>query len=462
MNKTIQHVIRIFVAVCLIFALFCIGLICYEVGLKGKGYKTIAAAESCDEVLENYNTAEYLLFHAQGAPTEVYFLDEPLNVSSCFYDGRLYVHYADSCEKLEQIIGEENAEKYGVKFNNFIFSGYYDDPVNPFFLEVDGDCYISFYKLVKGMGLAAVFDSENDKVTICYRKTDTSDLPETVKADDAEPALLRLEDITPDGYCKNPRYTDEGLEKLRAMAEYLERREQKFYIAWIMRYVNPDEGIDLDLTRVTNTYTAGFIYTLDYLIDKGGRIILHGYTHQYDDYFSADGFEFGYFSTLTMQERAERLLKARDNAYLLGFDNTMWEFPHYGATPSDLVMAEEVYSVIFQSANKVFNADDIVTKTSKSGREVTYVPLPAYYLNNIYELDDMLSRIDKCEEKGCVLGLFFHPSIDFEKIETDTTPWGVRNWYYTPYWALPTITDKVLSDGYSFCYIEDYFKNEVD
>ncbi len=462
MNKVVQRIIMAFVIICLAFAIFCTGLIVYEVSLKSKGYDAIIAAENSDMVVNNYNAASYFLLHTQGSPTEVYFLDEPLEVETCFYGGRLYVPFEETYYKLVVMTDNENTEDFGVIYDNFIFSGYSDDPVNPYFLEVEGECWISFYKLVKGMGLAAVFDSENDKVTICYRKMDTSDLPEITKSEDAKPAILRLEDITPDGYCENPRYTDEGLEKLRAMAEYLERREQTFYIAWIMRYVNPEQGIDLDPTKVTNTYTAGFMYTLDYLIDKGGKIILHGYTHQYDDYFSADGFEFGYFSTLTMQERAERLLMARNDAALLSFDNTMWEFPHYGATPSDLVMAEEVYSVIFQSANKVFNADDIIVKTSRSGKTVTYVPLPAYYLNNIYELDDMLQRIDKCEEKGCVAGLFFHPSIDFEKIEADTTPWGVRNWYYTPYWALPTITDKVLSDGYTFCGYEEYLKNEVD
>ncbi|MCD8090573.1 MAG: DUF2334 domain-containing protein [Clostridiales bacterium] len=421
------------------------------------GLKAISNAYTSEAVSENRRLGEEHLFTVQKAPTEVYFKDIPLNADTYFYDGRLYVPFEETYDILVSLM-DENAEEYGVIYDNFIFSGYSEEKINPYFMEIDGKCFISFYKLVKGMGVAAVFDSENDSVNILYRKTDTSDVPALVKSEDSLPALLRLEDINPDGYCENPRYTDEGHEKLRAVGEYLERREQLFYIAAILRYVNPGEDIDVDLTKMTNTYTADFMYTLDYLIDKGGKLIIHGYTHQFDDYFSADGFEFGLVSTLSRQERAERLVMARDNAEMLGFECSMWEFPHYGATPSDLKMAEEVYSVIFQSTGHLNKSDDIVTVEASDGHTVTYVPLPAYYLNNIYELDDMLGRIQECEDAGCVVGLFFHPSIDFEKIEIDTTPWGVRNWYYTPYWALPVMTDKIIEDGYTFTYFEEYLQ----
>lgn len=421
------------------------------------GLKAVGLAYTSEAVGLNREQGEAYLFKAEKAPTEVYFTDEPLNVDTYFYGGRLYVPFEETYDRLVSLMSD-NAEEYGVIFNNFIFSGCGEEEINPYFLEIEGRCFISFYKIVKGMGLAAVFDSKNDSVSIYYRKTDLSDVPSLVKTDDSLPALLRIEDITPDGYCESPRYTDEGLEKLRAVGEYLERREQKFYIAAIFRYVNPGEGIDVDLTKMTNTYTADFIYTLDYLTDKGGKIIIHGYTHQFDDYYTADGFEFGYTSTLSREERAERLLMAKDNAELLGYDNTMWEFPHYGATVSDLKMAEEVYSVIFQGKGSFVKSEKVTTKTASDGHTVTYVPLPAYYLNNIYELEDMLERIRECEDKGCVVGLFLHPSIDFEKIEIDTTPWGVRNWYYTPYWALPTMTDKIIGDGYTFTYFEDYLR----
>ncbi|MCD8158031.1 MAG: DUF2334 domain-containing protein [Clostridiales bacterium] len=458
MNK--KKLLKIFTVVFLlaVIAAVCVYLI-YSYSEIKAGLKTINDDYTSETISLNRQQGEENLFTLKDAPTEIYFLDEPLNVETYFYSGRLYVPFEETYDKIVSPMGE-NSEEYGVKLDNFIFSGYSGEKINPYFMEIDGRCFISFYKIVKGIGLAAVFDGENDKAYIYYRKTDTSDLPELVKSEDSKPAVLRLEDITPDGYCQSPRYTDEGLEKLRAVGEYLERREQTFYIAAILRYVNPDEGIDVDLTKMTNTYTADFMYTLDYLIDKGGKIIIHGYTHQFDNYFSADGFEFGHISTLSRQERAERLVMARDNAEMLGFDNSMWEFPHYGASLSDLKMAEEVYSVIFQGAGflNLNKSKYVKTKTASDGHTVTYVPLPAYYLNNIYELDDMLERIQDCEDKGCVVGLFFHPSIDFEKIEIDTTPWGVRNWYYTPYWALPVMTDKIIGDGYTFTDFEEYLQ----
>lgn len=422
---------------------------------RHRGLEAIKAAEGSAAVLEKKEAAEEYLFRIRKAPVKIYFLDNEVQNESCFYGGRLYVPFEETYNGLVGLM-DERAEDFGVIFDNFIFGGYGEDKINPYFLNVDGHCYISFYKLMKGMGLCCLFDSENDRVDVFYRKTDTSDAPKIVVSDDAKPALLRLEDITPDGYCSKPRYTDEGLEKLRAVGEYLESRGQRFYLAVIFRYVNPEQGIDVDLAGETNTYTADFLYTLDYLKDKGGMVVIHGYTHQYGDYFSADGFEFGCFSGLDMEEKARRLLIARTTAELLGYDCFRWEFPHYGASPSDIVMAEETYDVIFQSKNKLFRSDCIGQKKASDGRSVTYVPLPAYYLNNIYELDDMLKRIDKGEKKGNVVGLFFHPSIDFEDIIIESTPWGVRNWHYTPYKALPVIADKILADGYTFTEFEKY------
>lgn len=429
----------------------------YEKYTEKRAVELVRAVETSQTVSEEKKRSEEFLLEVRQAPTEIYFLDKPLDVETYFYDGRLYVPFEESYDKI-MALTDEKAEEYGLIPDNFMFSGYSEEKINPYFLEIEGKCFISFYKLVKGMGLTCRFESADDKAFIYYRKTDTSDLPELVKSDNPTPALLRLEDITPDTYCENPRYTDEGLEKLRCLSDYLLSRGQTFYIAWIMRYVNPKQDIDVDFTKEVNTYSASFLYTLDYVLDRGGKIVLHGYTHQYGDYFSADGFEFGYFSTLDSNERARRLVTAKNAAETLGYDNSMFEFPHYGATAADLAMAETVYDVIFQSANKLFKDDEVVVKNGAGGHKVTYVPLPAYYLNNIYELEDMMDRIQDCEDKNCTLGLFFHPSIDFKYISVETTPWGVRNWHYTPYGALPLITDKVIGDGYSFGYFEDFLK----
>ncbi len=452
MNKVLKGIILAGAAV--LAAACCICGVYSKTAVR-KAVKTIAQVKESEAVLtETEEMRNYLLSDAKPAPTKIYFLDKPLEVDAYFYDGRLYVPFEETYNKIVGLT-DESSEKFGIIYDNFIFSGYGEDEINPYFKEINGKCYISFYKIVKGMGLTCRFESENDKAFIYYRKTDESDMPETVENDNAEPALLRLEDITPDAYCKNPRYTDEGLEKLRVMGDYLMSRDQSFYVAWIMRYVNPEEGIDVDFTKETNTYTASFLYTLDYLLDRGGKIIIHGYTHQFNDYFSADGYEFGYFSALDKEERARRLVIAKTTAELLGYDGSMFEFPHYGATGADLAMAETVYDVLFQAKGRILKADDIVEKKAVGGKNVSYVPLPAYYLNNIYELDDMLDRIQRCEDKDCLVGLFFHPSIDFDYISVETTPWGVRNWHYTPYGALPTITDKILEDGYGFTYYED-------
>lgn len=90
-------------------------------------------------------------------------------------------------------------------------------------------------------------------------------------------AYIRLEDIHP---MSDP-------EKVLEVGEYLNEREIPFILVVFPVYITPDTG-----ERVYFSSSPELVSVLQYLQDTGGTVISHGYTHQYRDSESGEGFEF--------------------------------------------------------------------------------------------------------------------------------------------------------------------------
>jgi hypothetical protein len=203
---------------------------------------------------------------------------------------------------------------------------------------VDEKPYIYIFDLAKLCNLSICFNSKDNIVALYYHPLDAIDKSEIREG--LKEAYLRLEDITAD-YGIGGNFTDGGLEKLRVLADYLYNRSQAYQIAWIPLYTNPEKGIQNDLTSNFNFYNAGFIYTLDYIINHNGKIVLHGLTHQENNTISAIGTEFGPNTPFSLEEIDVRISRAKEIAKTLGFDNNTFEFPHYSFTHKQLAIAEK-------------------------------------------------------------------------------------------------------------------------
>ncbi len=90
-------------------------------------------------------------------------------------------------------------------------------------------------------------------------------------------AYLRLEDIHP--------MTDP--EKLLEIGEYLNERDIPYILVVIPVYITPETG-----ERRYFSDSPELVEVLKYLQDTGGTVIAHGYTHQYRDSETGEGFEF--------------------------------------------------------------------------------------------------------------------------------------------------------------------------
>lgn len=102
---------------------------------------------------------------------------------------------------------------------------------------------------------------------------------EVFKADHPEghPAYLRLEDIHP--------LTDHTI--MKEIADIFIEKEIPYIISVIPIYRNPETGDEYHFGDFPK-----LLEVLKYMQENGGRIILHGYTHQYKADETGEGFEF--------------------------------------------------------------------------------------------------------------------------------------------------------------------------
>ena len=304
--------------------------------------------------------------------------------------------------------------------------------------------YINIYDLLEPFNYIPIVNLESNTLTI-LPSLNTNEYTKVIKTGLEKKAFIRLEDITADGLDSSPKYDINMLEKLRYTAEYLNKNNQEYYIAWIPLYANPRNNYYNNLTTNFNLYNAYFLYVLDYMVENGGHLGVHGYSHQYNNDKSADGWEWGDKTPYNNEEQQKRMILAKDTARQLGFKEEFFEFPHYGATAKQLKMAEHYFDVIYQGHPK--SITNIYTINDED-KQILYIPTPADY---VYFKGDIaiLDRLDKSHENNEALSLFYHPVIDKDDIIIQTHN-GKRKWYYSGNGNLPKIINKVVDLGYNF------------
>src|SRR5699024_10415655 len=98
-----------------------------------------------------------------------------------------------------------------------------------------------------------------------------------VETIDKTPSYIRLEDVHP---LSDPN-------RLMAAAEELKRRDIPYMIAVIPVYTDPESG-----RRYHFEDQREVLKVLKYMQNNGGSVVLHGYTHQFRDSETGEGFEF--------------------------------------------------------------------------------------------------------------------------------------------------------------------------
>ncbi len=169
-------------------------------------------------------------------------------------------------------------------------------------------------------------------------------------------AMLRIEDVHP---LADP-------EKLRAIADYLYSQQVPFLVCVIPEYRDPfgvyNYGVPLTVPLAEAPEVVG---ALRYMVARGGQIVLHGFTHQYDDVanpysgVTAEDYEF-YQVTLRVGGglvlhgpvpedspawARGRVLEGKKRLADLNFRPVAWNTPHYLASVTDYLEFAQLFSL---------------------------------------------------------------------------------------------------------------------
>ncbi|MGO9486745.1 MAG: DUF2334 domain-containing protein [Rhodomicrobium sp.] len=165
-------------------------------------------------------------------------------------------------------------------------------------------------------------------------------------------ALVRLEDV--DAYVDTT--------SMQTLVNYLSSQKIAFGIATIPHYMDPNGvyngGVaeSIAFSQATQLQTA-----LNYALPKGGRILMHGYTHQYDnvknaiDAVSADDYELWNIVTNTpvTEDTSSAYASGRLSSGLSELGTTTykpfaWEAPHYQSSPNSILAVPPLFSKTYQ------------------------------------------------------------------------------------------------------------------
>ena len=169
-----------------------------------------------------------------------------------------------------------------------------------------------------------------------------------VPASTTQRALVRYEDV---GALVNPTTT-------RTLTDYLRPRNIPFGIAVIPRYLDPlglyNGGVPMNVPFSSATQLRN---ALNYMIPRGGRVVAHGWTHQYSNVrnpwtgISGDDFEFwDIVNNRAVPEDSpawalNRVDQARTELGTGTYRPFCWEMPHYQASPAAYAAARQRFPI---------------------------------------------------------------------------------------------------------------------
>ncbi|MDB5857355.1 MAG: papd-like protein [Ramlibacter sp.] len=212
-------------------------------------------------------------------------------------------------------------------------------------------------------------------------------------------ALVRLEDVG----------AMVSVQAMKTLSDYLGARKVPFSIAAIPRYVDGlgvyNGGVrqEVNLSQATNLKKS-----LDYARQRGGEIVMHGFTHQYGTMrnphtgVSGDDYEFwnivdnAPFPEDSASWAAGRLYNGLQDLRANGYTPIAWEAPHYHTSAITARTAPTLFTTTYQRV-VYFTADKPnffapVAKDFGVGQFYPYVIRQDYY--GQYVLPENLGNIE--------------------------------------------------------------------
>ncbi|HDN2515319.1 TPA: polysaccharide deacetylase family protein [Clostridioides difficile] len=236
-----------------------------------------------------------------------------------------------------------------------------------------------------------------------------------IKTFDKGRIFVRIEDVHAFREPKN----------LVEIADYLSSKNIPFTIALIPAYVNPKNHKVITLSE-----SPEIVKAIKYMQDKGGTVILHGYTHQYKkEEVSGEGYEFwDGKKDEPLKENMKIFVKDRVlNGLSVCIENGIYplafEAPHYAMESEGYKELKKYFSTYMgqhQNNDKKFSTNTypyIIRDTEEFNifipENLGYIdPEDKFTFQNIKENLDKLSIV-----RGFSGGFFFHSYLNIEYLK---------------------------------------------
>ncbi len=206
-------------------------------------------------------------------------------------------------------------------------------------------------------------------------------------------ALMRIEDVTP---TTSP-------EALRAIADYLSSERVPFLISVIPVYQDPSGYFNSGVpTQRYLSREPELVEALRYMQAKGGQILLHGYTHQYNSYSNpytgVTGHDFEFYRVTVDEGQGviyggpvpedsyrwvhSSVCSAQRELHRAGLYEVGWETPHYAASALDYSYFAQTFSLTVQRV--LYFADSAVGKIPWNGHGRQDPMNPTYFSSQFF------------------------------------------------------------------------------
>lgn len=198
-------------------------------------------------------------------------------------------------------------------------------------------------------------------------------------------AMVRLEDVG--------ALVDPGT--MTRLTDYLSSKRIPFSVATIPHYRDPlgkyNDGVaqDIPLTQAVALKNA-----LNYALARGGKIVMHGFTHQYNStpnlYTAVSGDDFEFWNAVNNTPVAEdstawalgRLQSGLSELKNNGYTPFAWEAPHYQSSPLSMLAVPQVFKTTYQRA--VYYTSNTPNLTASVGRDYAVGQFFPYVIKKDY------------------------------------------------------------------------------
>ena len=261
-------------------------------------------------------------------------------------------------------------------------------------------------------------------------------------------ALVRLEDVN----------ATNTVSSINTLTDYLYSKKIPFSIATIPLYKDPNGVYNGGVSQTIHLVNAtGLKSALNHALPRGGKILMHGYTHQYSNIpnlinaVSANDFEF-WLATQnrpvnedSTQWAAGRLSSGLLEFQLNGYAPFAWEAPHYQSSPLAIKAVPQYFKNTYQRV-VYYTSDNPQTLNATTpghdfsvGQFFPYIIQKDYYNQRIIpeNLGNVEYNICNIDPSSCLT--YTAQDILTNATYAQVVRDGFASFFFHPFWLEPEV-----------------------